>query len=213
MIIYKATNIITQKSYIGQTVNDLWMRRGSHKYQSLTKNPKTYFHRSIRKYGWNMFTWEILCECDTQEELDEMEFHYIKQYKSLSKENGYNIKDGGYGGGKYIFTAEHRDNISKAHKGKPNPNVAGEKNGMFGKHHTAEIRAQISTKLIEISDRGPSDSCSKEYLITDPQGNIFTIKGMKHFCDNNNLTPKGMRLVMQGFQTHHKGYKCELLIS
>jgi hypothetical protein len=38
-----------------------------------------------------VFSWEMLCECETKEELDEMEIHYIRQYNSLSKNNGYNM--------------------------------------------------------------------------------------------------------------------------
>ena len=44
MLIYKATNIITKKCYIGQTVKP-------HKHRAYKENTNTKFYNSIRKYG------------------------------------------------------------------------------------------------------------------------------------------------------------------
>ena len=89
MVIYKATNKINSKSYIGQTTNTLDHRKSQHTY---CKN--TYFSMSLKKHGKNNFIWEVIEECNSKEELDEMEFHYIKQYNT-KRPNGYNLTDGG----------------------------------------------------------------------------------------------------------------------
>jgi len=92
MIIYKATNKIDGKCYIGQTVKSLKHRIQRH-IQRCKSNGNFYFHNALRKYGFDNFQWEILCECESKEEMDEMEFHYIKQYDSYN--NGYNMTWGG----------------------------------------------------------------------------------------------------------------------
>ena len=94
MIIYKSTNKINKKSYIGQTSN-IEKRKIQHK--SISKSKKNLpFYNAIRKHGWRNFKWKVLCECENKEELDEMEFHYIKQYNSIHP-NGYNMTKGGEG--------------------------------------------------------------------------------------------------------------------
>lgn len=97
MIIYKITNIINHKCYVGQTVKCIRWRLKEHIRQSKYNKTNSYFHRAIRKYGWDSFKWKILCECDTKKELDEMEFHFIKQYHSYVSEYGYNLTWGGEG--------------------------------------------------------------------------------------------------------------------
>jgi len=172
MIIYKATNKISQISYIGQTIKKLKYRKQDHK-SAAKRNPKYYFHRAIRKYGWKNFEWKILEECDSKEELDEMEFHYIKQYDTYH--NGYNLTLGGEGNPGWIPSEETKEKISKAHKGKKlseetkqklrkansgenhpfygkkRPDISkkykGEGHPFYGKKHTEETKKKISEKL------------------------------------------------------------------
>lgn len=95
-IIYKYTNLINGKSYIGQTTLPE-NRKSSHKSSSLNPNSKDYekvFYRAIRKYGWENFSYEILEECDISE-LQERECYYMELFNSV--ENGYNIQLAGEG--------------------------------------------------------------------------------------------------------------------
>ena len=62
--IYCFTNQINHKKYIGQTINPN-QRYYAHKSASGNENNSEWdslFHRAIRKYGWNSFKYEILCE-------------------------------------------------------------------------------------------------------------------------------------------------------
>ena len=61
--VYKHTNKINGKVYIGQSMNpkDRWSRQG-HQYKGCT-----YFYNAIQKYGWNNFIHEILIDNLTQE--------------------------------------------------------------------------------------------------------------------------------------------------
>lgn len=93
--IYKITNLINGKSYIGQSVN-IQKRFNAHRSAAFNPNNKNYdfpLYRAIRKYGIENFKFEVLEEC-TKSELDTKEVWYISQYQTHSKK-GYNQDDGG----------------------------------------------------------------------------------------------------------------------
>ena len=93
--IYKITNLVNGKSYIGQSVN-IQKRFNAHKSAAFNPNNKNYdfpLYRAIRKYGIENFKFEILEECN-KSQLDIKEMWYISQYQTHSKK-GYNQDDGG----------------------------------------------------------------------------------------------------------------------
>lgn len=61
--IYRATNKITQESYIGQTSN---FRNRKWQHERCYEKEKCKFHDAIKKYGTDNFEWEILKTCDTR---------------------------------------------------------------------------------------------------------------------------------------------------
>lgn len=94
--IYKITNLINNKCYIGQSV-DIEKRFRQHKNNYDNKNEPSYdyhLYRSIRKYGIENFKFEIIEECD-YEKLNERETYWIDYYDSYN--NGYNETLGGGG--------------------------------------------------------------------------------------------------------------------
>lgn len=93
MIIYKATNLINNKVYIGQTKRTLHARIKCHYKKSKFKN--TYFGSAINKYGINNFKWEIIELCDSVDKLNEREKYWISYYNSTNTEIGYNMTKGG----------------------------------------------------------------------------------------------------------------------
>ena len=92
MIIYKATNKINGKCYIGQTRHSLDARKNAH-LKCAKKGVKTHFYHAIRKYGAENFEWEIICSVNDKKHLNELETFYITKYDSIK--NGYNMVDGG----------------------------------------------------------------------------------------------------------------------
>lgn len=66
-VIYKITNLINGKSYVGQTIQALNVRFRSHLRED------TYLGRTMRKYGLENFSVEVIEECDTLELLNERE--------------------------------------------------------------------------------------------------------------------------------------------
>ena len=90
--IYKFTNNINGKSYIGQSVN-IERRYKEHKNR---KNENSLFHEAIKEYGFDSFDFSIVETCSI-EELNDKEIFYIKEYNTLTP-NGYNASEGGHHG-------------------------------------------------------------------------------------------------------------------
>lgn len=90
--IYKITNLINGKIYIGQTKVDVQVRWKEHIRKS--KYNDQIIQRAISKYGKENFTIETLEVCNI-EEIDEREIFYIKFFDSTNKSKGYNVSIGG----------------------------------------------------------------------------------------------------------------------
>ena len=54
-----------------------------------------------------------------------------------------------------------------------------------------------------------SESNSKNWLITKPDGNKIIIKNLEKYCKENNLQSSKMSLVASGIRNHHKGHLCQ----
>lgn len=94
--IYKITNIINNKKYIGQSRN-IEKRIAKHKRTPFNPNSQEYnnvSYQDIRKYGLENFTFEILEECEITK-LNNREIYWIDYYKSCNPEKGYNLSSGG----------------------------------------------------------------------------------------------------------------------
>ena len=86
--IYKITNNINGKIYIGQT-NDLKRRTQEHKHD---KRKDKYLYRAIKKYGWDNFSVDILYY---GEDYNKEEKKWIEFYGSRNREKGYTVAEGG----------------------------------------------------------------------------------------------------------------------
>lgn len=92
MIIYKATNLVNGKVYIGQTIRSLEYRKRRH-LQDAKRGDSTHFHQALRKYGEHNFVFEVIDEAFNKTELNKLENYYIQQFNSIK--TGYNMVDGG----------------------------------------------------------------------------------------------------------------------
>jgi hypothetical protein len=98
MIIYKATNTINRKCYVGQTKYSLEKRKASHIRSAYNASKRrTYFHWALREYGKDNFSWEVLAECSNQEGCDSKEQFFIEKFNSNDPDHGYNSIEGGQG--------------------------------------------------------------------------------------------------------------------
>lgn len=134
-VIYKATNLINNKIYIGQTTKSLDVRISKHLMDAKYYN-KVMFHRALNKYHENNFSWEIIDYAENAVDLDMKEVYYIKHYRSFVKmegSHGYNMTQGGYG-------------------------ASGENHPSFGKAVSEETRIKISKSLLKRMETEKSKS-------------------------------------------------------
>ena len=114
--IYKATNLINNKVYIGFTSQ--WPKRiNGHNYDRRYGNAKyKAFYKAIAKYGWENFNWTALYQSkDKHHTLKEMEPYFINEYRSwvgFDDCNGYNITKGGDG----TFGWKRSSKLIEAHR-------------------------------------------------------------------------------------------------
>lgn len=116
-IIYKATNLINDKCYIGQTISSLAHRKRQHKCEAVNNYSNMILSKSIRKYGWENFSWEIICECSARKELNEKETFYIENYNTYTP-NGYNLTKGGDGISGFHWSEESKQKQRERNLGK-----------------------------------------------------------------------------------------------
>ena len=100
--IYKITNLINNKIYIGKTTTSIKQRFSEHLANAKRKNRRytSYLYNAVKKYGEENFSIEILeiVNYDDESELDERERYYIKELETQNQSIGYNIQEGGEGG-------------------------------------------------------------------------------------------------------------------
>lgn len=114
--IYKVTNLINNKVYIGQTIQDVKYRWYRHCGKSGISQAElnTHFKRAILKYGKENFKVEVIEECDSSQ-LNEREKYYISYFDSYN--NGYNSTLGGTDGYKpYKTNDEENQQIAQLYE-------------------------------------------------------------------------------------------------
>ena len=114
--IYKITNTINGKSYIGQTIQNVKERFYQHCATKCSKAVSNMaIHRAIKKYGKSNFTVEVIEEIDSTN-LNDRERYWIKYYNSYN--NGYNSTKGGQDGCKPFKDLDVESIIKEYNTGK-----------------------------------------------------------------------------------------------
>ena len=114
--IYKITNIINGKFYIGQTIQNVKERFYQHCATKCSKAVSNMaIHRAIKKYGKSNFTVEVIEEIDSAN-LNDRERYWIKYYNSYN--NGYNSTKGGQDGCKPFKDLDVESIIKEYNTGK-----------------------------------------------------------------------------------------------
>ncbi len=168
--IYKCTNIVNGKVYIGYTEN-FKRRLWQHKYDAFRRNKNTKLYNAMRKYGFESFTWEIIYASWDKMHCWDAEKMFVAEYDSVS--TGYNIVDGG----------------------KVGPSLHGTDNGMYGKTHTAEFKqAQSKRAIAKFKNRSYEDLYGVEKAIELKQKRSNAMKNQMKVtaCDgehNRNFKP------------------------
>ena len=87
MHIYKITNLINNKVYVGQTIQKNPAMRWYAHLADARNGKKSHLYDSIRKYGKENFSWEILQPASFLDELNELETYWANKFK----EDGYTL--------------------------------------------------------------------------------------------------------------------------
>lgn len=127
-IIYKITNQVNHKIYIGKTSRDIVERFKEHKIEANRyKNQRKTFEYESRlypamlKYGFENFSIEIIEKLKESDDINEKEKYYIKILNSTDSNIGYNISQGGLGGALFKghkHSIKSKKQISKIQKDK-----------------------------------------------------------------------------------------------
>jgi group I intron endonuclease len=113
--IYKYTNRINRKVYVGKTDRALATRHNEHKYTS--KIGDTHWANALKKWGIESFDLEVLCEVPTDDGAF-VEMLFIESLDSTNKKFGYNSTDGGEGVLGHKHTEETKSQIRKTVSGR-----------------------------------------------------------------------------------------------
>jgi group I intron endonuclease len=187
--VYKTTNHITGKQYIG-ICSFQKPSAASAEYLGSGKLLKL----AIKKYGRENFSREILQECDTYEELIEAEQRWIEQTGAVNSPNYYNLASGGYGGSSKDmteywarYTKEERKKIRRWSKRSKH----GENNPMWGRKHSPETKQKIGAKSVNRNWHTPNHSGSSNPRAKRCRvyfnGKIEEYKCLKDFADDHNM--------------------------
>lgn len=214
-IIYCIHSLSTGKKYIGQTVEKM-QRRVLRHFRTINQ---TKISRAIQKYGKYDFVYGIVEEVDDKNLLDDREQYWIKYYDSI--DNGFNIKEGGKCARGFKqsessiekrrqkligrpLTEEHKQKLSKAHKGK-----------VLSKETVDKMIAyRTGRKLAESCKEKISQSHSKNtYELKNIDGTMLIIKNLAKFCRENNFSQSYFTRILKGERKTYKGWSIKILDS
>lgn len=179
--VYRATNVITGKYYIGKTKYSMEERRKSH----YTEVPNTYFHKALRKYGRDNFEWDILFESDDEENLYKKERLFIRLFNTMIP-YGYNMTTGGDGQYSREFSSFWRDSNMKRAVDMGVACYCVELNKIYKTGADAYRDTGVSTNTIRLLCKQPFRKATKY-----------------HFC---NATEVEMRILQDAYMNNELQY-------
>ena len=155
--VYKISNNLCPewKYYIGYSC-DIHKRWGTHRSTLKTnKHCNILLQRAYDKYGADCFTYEILHVCETEEEAQKYELSYLEDENIRDKL--YNLHYNSSGGDMLTYHPNREEIIEKINKTQKEQiskmtkeerqakwGQNGEKNGMYGRTHTDEVKQLFS---------------------------------------------------------------------
>ena len=154
MHIYKTTNLINNKIYIGQEKGNNPKYLGSGKILQI----------AIKKYGVENFKKEILQECKDQEELNKAEIYWINN-SNCFQPKGYNICNGNFGGDNFTNNP-NKEEIRKK--------LSDKAHGWIFCNWSGKTHSEESKQKMRLSKKGKS-SRGKGWHHTDETKEKFSI--------------------------------------
>lgn len=213
MYIYKITNKINKKCYIGQTTRSVEVRWFEHvKYHMTQRSHCRKLTNALKKYGLENFTVETIDTAISINELNDKEVYWVIHYNSI--ENGYNLVAGG---DNRLISNETRQKISKAGMGrrqsletieKISSAQRGSKNHNFGKKASRETREKMSKtrKGVKKTDNHKKKiGIGNSVSIICKENNII-YSSIKEASNSLNLNRNCIYKVLIGIKNNIKGF-------
>lgn len=225
MYIYKVTNNVTGKIYIGQTI-----RKPAHRWKSHGRKwDKGYLANSIRKYGKENFTFEVIACAFTRDYLNELECFFIKKFNCLAPK-GYNLESGG--NANKTITQELRDKFSRVHKGRIPYNkgipCSQETKDKLSKANTGKKHSEESKRRRSLNTKGRKHSEKTKQLMSYKArnrgfiprrgavkathlvtGEVRLFTSITEACVKKEFDISGICKVLKGKRASHKNYRWE----
>ena len=154
--VYKITNVHTNKIYIG-----------SHKSQDLNDGyfgSGIYLKRAIKKHGIESFKKEIICLCESENEMREKEAELLRRLKD--EKNHYNLKFDALGGNtRILYTEEQKKQYVNKLIANPDSPIGkrGEDAFNYGTIVSEEVRKKQSESHLKRWDRIKQDDKYSSY--------------------------------------------------
>lgn len=206
MFIYKITNTVNSKIYVGKTVSaciETYWKYHHKRPLSRKKHHNKHLQAAWNKYGESAFVFEVIEEFNSEMnfDLNHLEQYWIKKLNSKNPEFGYNLTNGGEGiaGFKHseeskkrmaekatgrIKSVEERLDISKRTKGKNNP--------FYGKKHTEAFMLTKRKKIKGINLETKSEHVFNS--LTDAARFVGgQVSHVSSVCTGRRLNHKGFR--------------------
>lgn len=178
-IIYKITNEVNGKAYIGLTTQGLLQRKREHvsRFKSGKRDHKLYL--AFRKYGIDTFSFEeYVCALD-KDSLKQLEIDAVKEYDSYN--NGYNMTVGG-------------DMVSEETSRKISAKLKGRKLPWADKI----VAARRANNTYGTRNSG--------FIVKTPNGRLYGGKNISAFCRKFNLDPSNLLKTLLGKASHCKDH-------
>jgi group I intron endonuclease len=169
--LYKITNTVNGKLYIGITKLPIQQRWAKHLKDSLF--PKYPLHHAINKHGKENFIIELLEESIDRAYISNLEEPLILIYNS--RNNGYNVAKGGYGGDLGPEANNKRKhtvkNLSQAKKQEWSNNLS---KARLGAKHSIQTKEKLSQLQKDRGGYGPKShsAITKEKISNGNKGKI-----------------------------------------
>ena len=198
--IYKITNIINNKIYIGLTKDTIENRLRGHIRHSRTGKSNQRLHQAMAKHGAEFFSIVALTTCEDIESACNKEIDFIKESNSKEYKIGYNMTDGGWArdgqsdSTKSKISASvqaHRDSLSEEDKKALTAKANAARRGSVESDAIREIRSSANKKRWEnLDSAGKSELVSKMRAGMSEEGKERSIKAL-----TNAFSPARMKGV------------------
>lgn len=188
--IYKTTNLINGKIYIGQHHASV--------FDAIYKGSGVRLHEAFGKYGWENFSVELIEECQSKKELDEREKFWIAKLNTRNRDIGYNLSEGGERG--FALTEESYKKIVATRR---------EHNTISGWKQSKEAVAKRHATIIERYGCKSISGMQGKHQSEETKAKIRAAnKGQKRTDEQKQRTSETTKLAMQRPDVQQKMSEC-----